>query len=243
MNKQTTEETTDETPTNILYAFRELTDGLWVADRPQSFVGTQIGTRMSVIRLNDGGLFVHSPVPLGWQTRYEIDGMGPVKAVVAPNRFHHLYVRDFAEQFPNVPTFAAPGLQEKRPDLRFRNVLSDTPDPLWEGQIDQVVFRAMPLLNEVVFCHRATRTLLLTDLAFNVHNTASRLTRLLLQLDGAFGKFGVGHLEKRFIRDRSVARRCIDQVLAWDFDRIILAHGKVVETGGKEMLREAFAWL
>lgn len=242
MNKLNTEDTTDA-ETSTLQAFREIDDGLWVAERPQSFLGTQIGTRMTVIRLPDGGLFVHSPVPLGWQTRYELDGMGTVKAVIAPNRFHHLYVRDFVEQFPNVPTFAAPGLSEKRPDVRFRAVLSDEPDPIWAGHIDQVVFRAMPLINEVVFCHRATRTLLLTDLAFNIHNTASRLTRLVLQLDGVFAKFGVGHLEKRFIRDRSVARRCIDHIATWDFDRIILAHGKIVETGGKEMLREAFAWL
>jgi hypothetical protein len=242
MSTLTTEtDTVEKTPT--LQAFRELDDGLWVAERPQGFLGTQIGTRMTVIRLPDGGLFVHSPVPLGWQTRHELDGMGTVKAVVAPNRFHHLYVRDFVDQFPNVPTFAAPGLQEKRSDLRFRAVLSDAPDPIWEGSIDQVVFRAMPLINEVIFCHKATRTLLLTDLAFNVHTTASRLTRLVLQLDGIFAKFGVGKLEKRFIRDHSVARRCIDQVLAWDFDRIILAHGKIVDTGGKEMMREAFAWL
>jgi hypothetical protein len=234
---------TDASKATTLQAFRQLDDGLWVAERPQHFIGAQIGTRMTVIRLQDGGLFVHSPVPLGWQTRYELDGMGTVKAVVAPNRFHHLYVRDFLEQLPNVAAFAAPGLQEKRPDLRFRAVLSDTPDPIWEGQIDQVVFRAMPLINEVIFCHRATRTLLLTDLAFNVQTTASRLTRLFLQLDGAFGKFGVGHLEKRFIRDHAVARRCIDQILAWDFDRIVLAHGQIVDTGGKDMMREAFEWL
>src|SRR5262245_59481003 len=103
MNKLTTDEA-DQAPASTLQAFRELDDGLWVAERPQSFVGTQIGTRMTVIRLPDGGLFVHSPVSLGWQTRYELDGMGTVKAVVAPNRFHHLYVRDFVEQFPNVPT-------------------------------------------------------------------------------------------------------------------------------------------
>jgi hypothetical protein len=235
--------TTDDTKVSTLQAFRQLDDGLWVAERPQRFIAAEIGTRMTVIRLPDGGLFVHSPVPLGWQTRYELDQMGTVKAVVAPNRFHHLYVRDFVDQFPNVATFAAPGLAEKRPDLRFRGVLSDTPDPLWEGHIDQVVFRAMPLLNEVIFCHKATRTLLLTDLAFNVHNTSSRLTRFMLQLDGAFAKFGVGHLEKRFIRDHAVARRCMDQIATWDFDRIILAHGKIVDTGGKEMLREAFAWL
>jgi hypothetical protein len=229
--------------TNVLLAFRELDTGLWVAERPQRFVGTEIGTRMTVIRLPDGGLFVHSPVALGWQTRYELDGFGPVKAVVAPNRFHHLYIKDFAAQYPDAAIFAAPGLAEKRSDLQFRGVLTDAPDPLWDGHIDQVVFRAVPLLNEVIFHHAATRTLLLTDLAFNVQTTASRLTRIVLRLDGAFGKFGVGRLEKRLIRDKTLARRTIDRVLAWDFDRIVLAHGQIVDSGGKELFREAFAWL
>jgi len=228
---------------NKLEALRELAPGLWVAERPLRFLGCELGTRMTVIRLTDGELFVHSPVALGWQTKYEIDLLGAVKAVVAPNRFHHLYVKDFAEFFPNARFFAAPGLSLKRRDLTFHGTLTDSADPLWAGQIDQVVFRAAPLLNEVVFFHASTRTLLLTDLAMNVQFTASRLTRRVLQLDGIYGRFGVGRLDKWVVRDRAAARRVIDRILEWDFDRIILAHGYVVNSGGKDMLRDAYAWL
>jgi hypothetical protein len=226
-----------------LEALRELAPGLWVAERPLRFFGAEIGTRMTVIRLADGELFVHSPVALGWQTKYEIDLLGTVKAVVAPNRFHHLYVKDFAEFFPNARFFAAPGLPIKRRDLTFHGTLTDSPDPLWAGQIDQVVFRAAPLVNEVVFFHPSTRTLLLTDLVMNVQFTASRLTRLMLRLDGIYGRFGVGRLDKWVVRDRAAARRVIDRILEWDFDRIILAHGYVVNSDGKDMFRAAYTWL
>jgi hypothetical protein len=229
--------------TSTLEAFRELAPGLWVAERPQRILGADIGTRMTVVRLAAGGLVVHSPVPLGWQTRYEIDQLGAVKIVIAPNRFHHLYVKDYADHYPDARIFCAPGLEKKRRDLSFHGILSDTPDPLWAADLDQVVFRAVPMLNEVVFFHPGTRTLIVADLVFNVQQTASRFTRLVLRLDGAYGRFGVGRLDKWLVRDRAGARRTIDRILEWDFDRIILAHGNVVESGGKPMLREAFAWL
>lgn len=228
---------------STLEAFRELAPGLWVADRPLRVLGAEIGTRMTVVRLAGGGLFVHSPVPLGWQTRYEIDKLGTIRAVIAPNRFHHLYLKDFADHYPDARIFAAPGLEKKRRDLSFDGILGDTPDPLWAGDFEQIVFRAVPMLNEVVFFHRGTSTLIVADLVFNVQRTASPLTRLILRLDGVYGRFGVGRLDKWLVRDRAGARRAIDRILEWDFERIILAHGDVVGSGGKEMLRQAFAWL
>jgi hypothetical protein len=105
------------------------------------------------------------------------------------------------------------------------------------------VFRAIPLLNEVVFFHRASRTLVLTDIAFNVRRADSWLTRAVLRLDGAYGRFGVSRIGRAVIRDRRAARAAIDRMLGWDFDRVIVAHGEVLERGGRDALREAFAWL
>ena len=121
-------------------------------------------------------------------------------------------------------------------------LLDDAP-PAWAGQIDQLVFRAMPLLNEVVFFHRPSRTLILTDLAFNVHHPGSLAGRLLLQLDGVYRQFGLGWAERLLVRDRGAARAAIDRILRWDFERIVVAHGEVLERDGKETLRAAFAWL
>ena len=226
-----------------LEVFRELAPGLWVAERPQRILGLEIGTRMTAIRLNDGSLFLHSPVALGWQTIDELNRLGRVKAIAAPNRFHHLYVQQYLDHYPEARVYAAPGLALKRKDVAFHGSLGDTAPPEWAGEIEQLVFRSVPLFNEVVFFHPRTRTLILTDLAFNMHASASLLTRLTLQLDGIFGRFGVGWIERRLVRDKTGARRDTDRMLAWDFDRIIVAHGNIVETGGKDVLREAFSWL
>jgi hypothetical protein len=196
---------------------------------------------MTVARIG-GKLFVHSPVALDMPTRAALDALGPVAFVVAPSRFHHLYVRDFELVYPQAELHAAPGLAAKRPDVHFTATLGDAPAPGWAAEIDQLLF-PIPFINEVVFCHRASGTLILTDLAFNMHQSDSLAARLVLQLDGAWDRFGVGHVEKLLFRDRAAGRAAIDRMLGWDFDRIVVAHGDVIESGGKQVLREAFAWL
>jgi hypothetical protein len=129
----------------------QLEHNLWTVRGPQRFLGAEVGTRMTVIRLDDGGLWLHSPVRIDPSIRADLDALGPVRFIVAPNRFHHLYVAAYAEASPQAKLFGAPGLDKKRRDLRFDAILDDNPPPDWAGQIDQLIFRAFPPLNEAVF--------------------------------------------------------------------------------------------
>jgi len=213
-----------------------------VETRRLRFAGVETGTRMSVVRLADGGLFVHSPVSLDAATREAVDALGPVKAVIAPSRFHHLYAGEWIKAYPDAVAYACPGLERKRPDLSWNRVLGDEPEAEWRGEIDQVFFGARSLENEVVFFHRSSRTLLCADAIFNLANHPSLLTRVVARLIGG-RKPGVTLLEHVLIRDRAAAREQVDRMLAWDFDRIVLAHGAIVETGGREVVRRAYAWV
>lgn len=127
---------------------------------------------MTVVRLDDS-LWLHSPVPFDQSIRDQLDSLGPVRFIVAPNRFHHLYVAASAKAFAAARVYCAPGLDRKRKDLRFDAVLDDAAPPEWAGQIDQLIFRAFPPLNEVIFFHRASRTLVMTDLLFNIRESSS----------------------------------------------------------------------
>ena len=223
--------------------FRALAADLWVTERTQRFLGIEMGTRMSVVRLAGGGLLIHSPVRLDAETRRDLDALGPVRAVVAPNKYHHLYVGDYFTAYPEAQIYAAPGLPEKRRDLHFHGVLADEAPALWAGQIDQLVFRALAVINDVVFYHRGSRTLIVTDLVFNMQHAPSLPTRLFFRLDDAYGKFGPSRLWRLLIRNRGAARVAIERMLGWDFDRVIMAHGDVLETGGQQALRDGFVWL
>jgi len=122
---------------------RSLATGLWVAE--QSFkaspLGLNVDTRMTVIRLTNGGLFLHSPIKMDAETRHALDSIGPVRAVVAPNRVHHLFVADYVTAYPKARIYAAPGLPEKRRDLPFDGVLSDSAPDEWRGDLEQHLFR------------------------------------------------------------------------------------------------------
>ncbi len=222
---------------------QELAPDLWVTGRPLRFGGVEIGSRMTVIRLAGGALFLHSPVALDPELRKELDTLGQVRFAVGPNRMHHLSLGDYAVAYPGAALYAAPGLETKRADLQWEAVLGDEAPAGWSGQIDQLFFRGFPLANEVAFFHPASRTLIVTDLAFNIGAEAPAMTRLAFRMLGAYGRFGPSILERVLIRDRVAARESLERILEWDFDRVILAHGQVRENAGRDGLRAGYAWL
>jgi hypothetical protein len=222
---------------------RQLDDALWVADHAFRMLGLQIGTRTTIVRLSDGGLFVHSPGPLTVPLAKQLDELGPVRCIVAPNNFHHLFVSEFAKAYQGASVHLAPGLVQKRKDLAFDEELGDQPSSVWEDDIDQCRYEGAPLAGEVVFLHRASRTLILTDLSFNFAHHASTPTRLFLKLNAAYGRFTPSRMIKAVTRDREAARASLERILAWDFDRVVVSHGDVLEKGGREALRTGFDWL
>lgn len=220
----------------------QLADNLWTKARPLKFLGVETGTRMTLVRLASGNLFVHSPGPLDAETGTFVDGLGPVAGVVAPSLFHHLWAGAWKKAHPEALLFACPGLERKRPDLPWDGVLGDDPQPPWQGELDQVFFGARSMENEVVFFHRESRSLICCDIIFNLSKHPSWFTRVVAALL-ANRRPGATWLEHLMIRDRESAREQIDRMLAWDIDRIILSHGELIASDGREVLRRAYAWL
>lgn len=227
----------------MLRTGRELDAGLWVFERPLSVLGLHVGTRMTVLRLADGSLFLHSPVGLDAGTRTDLERLGRVRFVVAPNKLHHLFVAAYRDAFPDAELWAAPGLTEKRPRLPFDGVLDDAAPGAWKADLEQLLVAGIPHLNEVVFLQRATRTLLLTDLGMNFAPGGTLLTRLWVRAMGLRGGFGVSRLVRSLVRDRAAARASIERVLSWDFERVTVTHGMVLQRSGRRLMRQAWAWL
>lgn len=222
---------------------QQLDDTLWVIDHPFRMMGIPVGTRTTLVRLSDGGLFMHSPGPLTPRLAKQIDELGPVRCIVAPNMFHHLFLPENARNWQGATVHVAPGLAAKRKDLSFDEELGDGPSPIWAGDLGQVWVHGSGQVNEVAFHHPASRTLILTDLAFNVRHSASRPLRVFLKTMGVYGRFGPSRMVRWAHRDRDALRASIDKILAWDFERVIVAHGEVLERGGREALRAGYDWL
>ena len=220
-----------------------LAPNLWVATRPLKLWVGDIGARMTVMRLRDGGLVLHSPVALDPGTHAALDTLGPVRWIIGPSKVHHLFLSQYTAAYPAAALCGAPGLVEKRTDLRFAHVLDDALRAVWAGELDHLPFEGAPRMNEVVFLHPASRTLILTDLAFNLPPGAPDRARVFHALVGAVGRFGPHRIARAAIRDKQAARRSVERILAWDFDRVVVSHGLVLETGGKRAMETAFAYL
>jgi hypothetical protein len=220
-----------------------LDEELWIATRPLPLWVGDVGTRMTVMRVGGGDLLLHSPVSLEPGLRAALERIGRVRWVIGPSLVHHLFLADYAKAYPSAELWGAPGLAAKRPDLRFTRVLDGASPPEWDGRVRYALFAGAPRINEVVFLHRPTRTLVLTDLAFNVQPGAKNRAKVFHWLVGAGGRFGPHRIVRSLIRDRDAARRSLAELLAWDFERIIVTHGDVLECGGREALRAGFAFL
>ena len=208
-----------------------IADGLRAVEAPQRFYGLEVGTRMTVLETSDGTL-VHSPIS------FDAASLSP-RWVLAPNLLHHLYVGPWADS--GAELWGAPGLPKKRADVAFDGVVEAGTSP-FGTDIEVLPMRSFGLTNEVVVLHRPTRTLVVTDLVFHFGPDAPWLTRFAMGLSGAYPGCRTSILERLGMK-RATAREEIETILSWDFDRLIMAHGDIIETGGKDALRSAYHWL
>ncbi|WP_437983276.1 DUF4336 domain-containing protein [Sorangium sp. So ce117] len=219
---------------------RRLDQSLWVAEDTLKVGFLRFPVRSPVVRLEDGGLLLFSPLPGVEREADEIRALGKVRAIVAPNLLHHLGLSPAARLFPGARLVGARGLREKRPDVTFTGVLDGAPDPLWSAEIDQVAIGGMPKLEETVFFHRQSRTLFVWDLCFHIAQSEHLPTRLFMRLNGAYGRFGPSRIARSMMRDRAAVRASVERMLAWGPERIVVVHGDVVERGGRAALQGAF---
>ncbi len=217
------------------------TDDVWTDTRQAKFYGVECGSRMTIVKLRSGGLFVHSPVGLDDETRAQVDALGEVRAVVAPSLFHHLHVGAWMAAYPKAHFAACPGLEWKRPDLAWTSVLGDQPHPIWADELGQVYFSSRRE-NEVDFHLPRQKTFLCADALLNIGTLPGLGSRIASKLMGNHAP-GVGWMEYIMVRNRQLARRQVDRILAWEFDKAILSHGAMVESGAHEVVRSAYAWV
>ena len=219
---------------------------IWIADGPvTSFHSFPYSTRMAVIRLSDGSLFVWSPIALSDPLRAAIDVLGPVRHLVSPNALHHLFLGEWKSAYPAARLYASPRLRGKRRDLGFDAELGDAPEPEWAADIDQLVFHGSFALSEIVFFHRTSHSVLFADLIQNFPYDWFKGWRGVVARRGGIVAPNPGTPRdwRASFLDRRAARTALDQILAWPIERVLIAHGDLPAADGTAFVRRAFTWL
>lgn len=218
-------------------ALTNLAPDLWVATGQFINELGVVTSRMTVVRLRDGRVLVHSPVPIEQDLCSAVENLGQVAALIAPNLFHHQFISEWRTAFPEAKAFCTPGLAAKRSDFKFDGVLEDASPPEWRGQVDQLLIKGIPDYGEMLFFHRPSRSLFVSDLVFNYSPVQAESD------PGGADGLGPHGRTRSAISDQNALRDSIERVLRWPFERVIVAHGQIVESGGHARFREGFAFL
>lgn len=234
-----------------LNTLKPVDDGIWIVDGPAiRFYGMPFSTRATVVRLDSGALWVHSPTHLSDGLREEVAALGPVAHLIAPNWIHYAYVPEWQAAFPSAEAWAAPGVAEraakKGMPVRFDHDLGDVAPAPWAGEIEQMIVRGSKVHHEAVFFHRASRTLILTDLIENFEKeNLPWWMRVLAGLAGITDPDGQMPRDMRmtFLRHEDRLRAAVERMIGWGPERVILAHGRWYEADGVGELKRAFRWV
>lgn len=227
---------------------KPLAENVWLVDGPE--IGMSYGpmtlpftTRMTVVRLRSGDLWLHSPIAPDAGLFDTLDAIGPVRHLVAPSTLHYWYMADWIDRYPTAATYAVPDLAAKaKRGFRIDRMLEPAERFAWQDEIDWVLVTGSAV-SEAVFHVRGSRVTILVDLIenFEPDRIHRRLIRWLVRLGRADGHTPID-FRATFWPNRKRVAQAVARVLDWSTDRLVIAHGKPFLANGGAVLRRELAW-
>jgi hypothetical protein len=216
---------------------KKLAENLWVLPYPLRLLGGDFRRNVTIVRLQSGELIIHSTGPFTPPDVAAILRLGRPGWLLEAMLQHDTFSQQGREAFRNIPFLAPEG---------FSEVVGFATQPLipspkeWGDELKVLCIEGNPSMQEHVVLHRSSRTLIVADLLFNFGPNTPAWTRFLV-LCGVGAKHHPG-MSRRFrmaIKDRAAFQRSVKTLTTWDFDRIIVGHGEIIETEGQRLLAEA----
>jgi len=220
-----------------------ISDHIWTVDGELSLLGSPFGVRMTIVRLSNGSLWIHSPISWAEEYREQLDELGQVAYLIAPNNGHNKWLLEWHEQFPTAQVYVTPGTPKKKQVSEARQLTGSV--DAWQADLDGKQIPAITFFDEVVFLHHASRSLIVTDIIQNHINRPSPkglagiIDRYLLRPMGAEGISTAVPLKiPGTIKNKEQPAQFLQEVLAWDFERIIPCHGDIIEQNAKRIMED-----
>lgn len=203
-------------------------------------------TRMTVVRLGNGDLFLHSPIGFNEELAAELRRMGTVRHLISPNQWHYAHIGEWQTAFPEAIAWASPGVRRRARarhiEVRFTRELEEQPPAEWRGEVDQTLVPG-GIFKEFAFFHKASATLILTDTIMNLElDKIDEPWRTATKLSGMYHPHGQIFFGMRlpFLLQRKKAKAAIRRIASWRPQRIVLSHGRCFEDNAGEVIRRLF---
>lgn len=238
-----------------LNQYKPVAQNIGIVDGPFEYLTTAglrlplpFTTRMTVVRLGNGDLFIHSPIAFDPALADRLRAMGTVRHLVSPNQFHYAHIGEWLRAFPGAIAWASPGARKRARsrgiDVRFDRDIGVEPPDEWRDEIDQA---AVPggIFGEIVFFHNESKTLILADTIINLELDKIRQPwRVAAKLTGMYyprGQIFFGMRLPLLLQKRKT-RAAVQQMLSWQPERIILSHGRWFDANATATLQRLFGW-
>ncbi|CAJ1358933.1 unnamed protein product [Effrenium voratum] len=219
---------------------RQLDEDLFVAERPFIWNSIDVGGKMAVVRLDDGSLWVHSPVQLDAPLRLALSQLGPVRHIVSPNFEHVKWAKPWKEAFPEAVLWGTPGMRAKFPEIPYDQELPVSGESPWPGMeicfadCERTPILGTPFFNEVIFYHKPSSTMMCTDIFWNYPEDVPKGSALWkFLMDKIYLPF-----YKRFMARAAPLEAVLGRVKSWKPHSILPCHGRYVKPSDVE---EVFA--
>jgi hypothetical protein len=236
-----------------LNVYKSIGNGIGIVDGPLEYmtiagilIPLGFSTRMTVIRLESGELFLHSPIAYNEKFANELREMGPIVHLVSPNQFHYAHIGEWSRAFPEAITWASPGVRKRararRADIDFKRDLDAIPPVEWRSDIDQLRIPG-GYFGEIAFFHKKSKTLILADTIINLElEKVKQPWRFATWLAGMYYPnaqifFG---MRLPIALQRKKTRDVVQKILEWNPERIVLSHGRWIESRGTHIIRRLF---
>ena len=197
----------------------------------------QLPIKSTIVSIENRTVLI-SPVPHLKKFKDQVEGLGPITDIVAPNGFHHLGINDAIEMYPDAKLWGVPALKTKRSDINWSHILPEN----WpfQGTLDAIPLLGMPKIDEMIFYLSSEKTLIVSDLFFNHIHGKGFGYWMVFNMFGTYKRFAVSKFFMKFIKNNQEFKQSLQKILALNIEKIIVSHGEDVLENAKEKLLMAF---
>lgn len=219
---------------------KDLGENIWVHEDAMSLAGSKLRLRMTIVKLLSGNLWVHSPTALSSELKKEIEALGSVKFIVGPNNGHNIWLSEWQDAFPDAALFVTPGIP-KKVEIKNYQIIDEGHENIWEADFEHARMPGVPFFEESVFLHKSTKSLIVADLIQNHSDKrpagfAGFMTRFVFEPIGFKGMCVAPPLKMDFMhKDKANFCLFIKKIKTWDFDRIVVTHGDIIDADAKQV--------
>lgn len=219
---------------------KKIDENLWIVDG--EWQGSLLKRRMTIIRLKNGELLIHSAIRLKEEDYQELEKLGDPAHLVVPNIYHTSEAHFYKQRYPDIKIYCTtPAAKVVSKQCQIDVILPEEWPEYLNKEVECREFLGTKNLGEIILYHPESRTLVVTDIAFNMSGKAKGFAKLFSKLNQMEQGFGPTRIFKMFImNDKKLAATSLHLILEWNFDRIIMNHGDLIESDGHSLFIQGF---